>query len=93
MTSIGLRIVGIAGLAAALACETPAPPSPPPAEAAAAAKPEVPPVPSTPVATAPRVDLETLPAREDFEEQAEAEITPANLEKQLEALEKEVSAE
>jgi hypothetical protein len=91
MTSICLRVVCIAGLAAALACETPAPPSPPPAEAVA--KPEAPPVPSTPVTTAPRVDLETLPAREDFEEQAEAEITPANLEKQLEALEKEVSAE
>ena len=32
-------------------------------------------------------------AREDFEEEAEAEITPVNLEKQLEALEKEVAAE
>ena len=93
MNSIYLRVICVAGLGVALACEKPAPPSPPPAEAAAATHPAAPPAVSTPVATAPSVDLETLPAREDIEEQAEAEITPVNLEKQLEALEKEVSAE
>jgi len=37
--------------------------------------------------------LETLPAREDFEQEASAAITPANLEKQLAALEKEMAAD
>ena len=47
----------------------------------------------TTVATAPTVEVAAVPAREDFEEEAESAITPANLEQQLEALEREVSAE
>jgi hypothetical protein len=39
------------------------------------------------------VKLEAVPAREEFEEEAETQITAANLEKQLEALEKEIAAE
>jgi hypothetical protein len=45
------------------------------------------------VATAPRVDLDTLPAEEDFEAEAKKAITSANLEQQLHALEQEVSSE
>ena len=83
-------------LAAALGCQTsePASQAAPAPAAPAAAAPAVPaPKPAeTPVATAP-VKLESVPAREDFEEEAETQITPANLEKQLQALEKEISAD
>jgi len=56
-----------------------------------AAAPE--PTPAAAVAQAPQIDLETLPTEEDFEEEAEKEITPVNLEKKLDDLEKEISAE
>jgi hypothetical protein len=42
---------------------------------------------------APEIDLETLPTEEDFEEEAEKEITSQNLEKKLDELEKEIAAE
>ncbi len=45
------------------------------------------------VATAAQIDLETLPTEEEFEDEADKEITPANLEKKLDELEKEISAE
>jgi hypothetical protein len=45
------------------------------------------------VAAEPAVDLESLPVEEDFEEEAEKEITPANLTKKIEELEKEMSSE
>jgi hypothetical protein len=45
------------------------------------------------VATAAPVKLESIPAREDFEEEAEAQITRATLERELQALEKELSAD
>jgi hypothetical protein len=51
------------------------------------------PTPAAAVAAAPQIDLETLPTEEDFEEEAEKEITPVNLEKKLDDLEKEISAE
>jgi hypothetical protein len=51
------------------------------------------PTPAAAVATAPQIDLETLPTEEEFEEEAEKEITAANLEKKLDELEKEISAE
>ena len=43
--------------------------------------------------TAPEIDLETLPTEEDFEDEAEKEITSQNLEKKLDELEKEIAAE
>ncbi len=77
-------------LVGALACEkTEAPSTPAPAEPAAAKAPEAP----TPITAAIQVDMETVPAEEDFEDEAEAAITPANLEKQLDAMEKEILAE
>ncbi|MEO8181034.1 MAG: hypothetical protein ABI895_19535 [Deltaproteobacteria bacterium] len=86
-------------LGAVLACETSAPPaatSPAattPPGAAAPTAPVVPAAAEAPVALAPPVKLEVVPAREDFEEEAETQISPANLEKQLEALEKEIASE
>ena len=68
-----------ANSAPAPSASTPAAPTPPPAQ--------------TPTATAPPVQPEALPAREDFEEEVEAQITPSNLEKQLDALEKELASE
>jgi hypothetical protein len=44
-------------------------------------------------AAAPEIDLETLPTEEDFEDEAEKEITSQNLEKKLDELEKEIAAE
>lgn len=74
-------------LVAMLGCEKPEAPSAPPSVSPAAASE---PAPAAPVTTAVHVDPETLPAEEDFEEEAEATITPANLEKQLELMEKEL---
>jgi hypothetical protein len=51
------------------------------------------PTPAAAVAQAPVIDLETLPTEEEFEEEAEKEITGATLEAKLDALEKEISAE
>jgi hypothetical protein len=86
--------LAIACLCAALACEKPAPPAPPAdTPAPAAVKPAAPAAAETPVAAAPPVQLEAVPAREDFEEEAETQITAANLEKELQALEKEIASE
>jgi len=70
-----------------MGCEKPEAPAAPPVETTEAPST---PAPAPPVATAVQVDPETLPAEEDFEEEAEAAITPANLEKQLEVMEKEL---
>ena len=51
---------------------------------------------TTPAAVAAatsQIDLETLPTEEEFEDEADKEITPANLEKKLDELEKEISSE
>jgi len=74
-------------LTAILGCEKPEAPAAPPAETAEAPSA---PAPAPPVTAAVQVDPETLPAEEDFEEEAAAAITPANLEKQLELMEKEL---
>lgn len=85
----------IAVFGALAACEKSAPPVPssPAAPAPAAPAPASATATTTPVATAPAVKLEAVAAREDFEEEAATQITPANLEKQLEALEQELAAE
>jgi hypothetical protein len=95
MISIKVQTVALtlACFGVALACEKPQAPSPTPAAEAPAAKPAAPSAASPTVATAPVVEVAAVPAREDFEEEAERAVTPANLEQQLEALEKEVSAE
>lgn len=74
-------------LAALVACEKPEAPAAPPIDTPEAVRE---PVPAAPVTTAVQVDPGTLPAEEDFEEEAEATITSANLEKQLELMEKDL---
>jgi hypothetical protein len=72
-------------LAAACAKQEP----PPPAEPA----PEPPPA-ATTAAPAPAPTAESdLPTEEDFEAEAAKEVTAANLDAQLDALEKEINAE
>jgi|KBSSwiStaDraftv2_1062776.scaffolds.fasta_scaffold3272936_2 hypothetical protein len=96
-TRLQTTCLALACFAAALACQKPEPPAPAKASESSvttnSAAPAAPIAPIAPVVTAPSVDLETLPAREDFEQEASAAITPANLEKQLAALEKEMAAD
>lgn len=74
------------------ACKQEAPPSEAekPSASAAPAAPAAPP----PVAAAapPAVDVDSLPVEEEFEAEAEKELTSANLNAKLDALEKEISA-
>jgi hypothetical protein len=54
------------------------------------------PAPATPdkaMAATATVDLEKVAVEEQFEKEVEAEVTPANFEQQLDALEKEVKPE
>jgi hypothetical protein len=89
-----LRSTVLCSLLAMLACQTSEPPSQPaPAPAPAAPGPAAPKPAETTVATAAPVKLESVPAREDFEEEAEARITRATLERELQTLEKELSAD
>lgn len=69
-------------------------------ESATEATEAVPPAPPPPVEPAPMpaavanpVDVATLPVEEDFEQEAEKEITAENLVSKLDAIEKEISAE
>jgi hypothetical protein len=95
VSSTKLRAVclALACCAAALGCEKPQAPSPPPAAEPPAPKPAAESAASPTVAIAPVVEVAAVPVREDFEEEAERAITPANVEQQLDALEREVSAE
>ena len=70
--------------------ETPAPTA---NEAPAAQTPT--PAPAVPekAMAATSIDLDKVPVEEQFEKEVEAEVTPANFEQQLDALEKEVRAE
>ena len=88
--SITLAVLFAAALS--LGCEkkeTPAPASEPSAAPAAA---PVAAAPAIPAATEPAVDASTLPVEEQFEADAEQEITAANLSQKLDELEKELSA-
>jgi hypothetical protein len=73
---------------AALGCdkkEAPPVPAEPPVAAAPAPA-------STPAAAEPVVDVDSLPVEEQYEAEAETEITAANLTAKLDELEKEISA-
>lgn len=48
--------------------------------------------PAVPAATEPAVDVATLPVEEQYEADAEQEITAANVQQKLDELEKEISA-
>jgi hypothetical protein len=58
-----------------------------------AAATETPPAPPAVAAKAPAiVDIETLPVEEDFEAEAEKELTVANMSAKLDELDKQISA-
>ena len=69
--------------------------APPASDSAAVGAPTLTPPPAAPsaVAAAPVVvDVDSLPVEEDFEGDAEKEVTLATLNSQLDALDKEISA-
>lgn len=53
---------------------------------------ETPPAPPVVAAAPPVIDVDTLPVEEDFEADAEKELTVANLSAKLDDLDKEISA-
>lgn len=86
-----ITLVALVAAALAVACEkkeAPVPATEPSAAPAAAPAP----APAIPAATEPVVDASTLPVEEQFEADAEQEITAANLNQKLDELEKELSA-
>ena len=90
--SITVFRAALFGAALAFACQSQTPPAPSTEPVKPAATPPL----TTAAAPAPKppeINLETVPAEEDFEEEAEQAITSKNLEKQLEQLEKELAAE
>ena len=66
----------------------------PPADVTASPSAEAvaPPSPVAAAPTAPAVDVNTLPVEEDFESEAETELTQANLSARLDQLEKEIES-
>ena len=86
-----MKVTWILGLMAIslVACEESAPTAPASSakpQAAASAKP------ATTAAPTAAANNDELPTIEDFEESANSQITAANLEKELDALEKEINA-
>ena len=73
------------------ACKKEEPPPAPATETPAAPVSEAPKTAEVPAA--PAVDVENLPVEEDFEEEAEKEVTAANLNQKLDEFEKEIAAE
>ena len=87
-----LTFVLVVGALVACKKEEPAP-TPPPEEVKVVAPTSQPATTPAAVAAEPVIDLDTLPVEEDFEEEAEKDITAANLSKKVDELEKEMSAE
>jgi hypothetical protein len=71
-----------------LGCSKKEEPPPAPAQDSAAQAPIIP-ADHKPSAAVP-LDLDQVPVAEQFEKEVEAEVTPANFEQQLDALEKEL---
>ncbi len=78
-------------LVALLGCEK-KPDAPSDAPAAQAATP-APATPEKAMAATATLDLQKVAVEEQFEKDVETEVTPANFEQQLDALEKEIQAE
>jgi hypothetical protein len=74
------------------ACKKEEPPAPAPAPEASPAPPAAE-APQATAAPAAAVDVENLPVEEDFEAEAEQQVTAANLNQKLDELEKEIAAE
>lgn len=87
--SIALVALGMLSLTACEKKETP----PPAATEAAATPPPPTPAPAVPAAVAePVVDVASLPVEEQYEADAEKEITADNVSAKLDELEKEIAA-
>jgi small-conductance mechanosensitive channel len=85
-----IALTALVAAALSVACEkkeAPAPASEPSEAAAPVAA-----APAVPAATEPVIDAATLPVEEQYEAEAEQEITAANLNQKLDELEKEISA-
>lgn len=81
------------GLLALTACEKKETPAPAPVNDTAAQPPAASPVPAAVTAPAePVVDVASLPVEEQYEADAEKEITAENLTAKLDELEKEIAA-
>lgn len=88
-----LLAMGALGLLSLAACEKKEAPAPAPAETAAAAPPAVSVVPAAAApAPEPVVDVASLPVEEQYEADADKEITADNLTAKLDELEKEIAA-
>jgi hypothetical protein len=85
-----LVALGALGLLTLGACDKKEAPAPAASEAPAAAPAPVAAAPAP--AAEPVVDVATLPVEEQYEADAEKEITPDNLSASLDALEKEIAA-
>lgn len=92
MMRLNVALVAL-GLLSLTACEKKEAPAPAPSEAAAATPP--PAAPAAPIAAAaatePVVDVNSLPVEEQYEADAEKEITADNLTAKLDELEKEIA--
>lgn len=86
-----IALTALVAAALSVACEKKEAPAPASEPSAAAAAP-VAAAPAVPAATEPVVDAATLPVEEQYEAEAEQEITAANLSQKLDELEKEISA-
>ncbi len=85
-----LSLLGALVLLVSVACnkkETPAAPAPETAPATATAE-----AAAAPAAAEPVVDVDSLPVEEQYEAEAEQEITASNLTAKLDELEKELAA-
>ena len=92
MKRVALSCCSLLAVVALLGCEK-KPDAPAPASDTPVAAAPAPAEPDKPIAATVTVDLEKVAVEEQFEKEVEAEVTPANFEKQLEALEKEVKAQ
>lgn len=87
-----IAMLGALGLLSLTACEKKEAPAPAPSEApVAAAAPAAPAIPAA-AATEPVVDVASLPVEEQYEAEAEKEITAENVTAKLDELEKEIAA-
>lgn len=88
-----MKKAALLGLSALLlmACEDAPAPAPTPSAKPVAATSAAPKLNITPTVAA-EVTTDDLPTIEDFEDEADKDITAANLEKELDALEKEINA-
>jgi hypothetical protein len=80
-------------IGALVACKKEEPAPTPPEQATPVAPSPQPSTVTASVAAEPAIDLDSLPVEEDFEEEAEKDVTAANVSKKVDELEKEMSAE